>query len=103
MKLKIIIFSALLASLGGIVSYHSPSAEHPNNPTTPTYAVTFNSAYHDKILLLGCMVYAKSATNKLQVDSNADFEGIAGKFVASINPDKNIDICLHYPQTKATA
>jgi hypothetical protein len=87
MRAKIIIFFAVLASLGGIVSCYSPSTERPDK----LYAVAFNSRYHDKILLLGCMVYAKNAMNKLRVDTNAEFEGIASKFVTSNNPDKNID------------
>ncbi|MDP4150083.1 MAG: hypothetical protein Q8927_07790 [Bacteroidota bacterium] len=98
MNTKLIIFFAFLPALIGISSCHSPATDRfpgadssSKRVDTTGYAVAFNSAYRDKILLLGCMVYAENAANRLRMDSNLEFEGIATRFVVSANPDKNID------------
>jgi len=98
MKKGTIILLTIVLTLVEMTSCHSGAIGHSNNvdtgfkkTDTGSYAAKFNASYHDQLILLGCMVYAKNATKKLRYDTIADFLEIATRFVVSVNPDKNVD------------
>ena len=91
MKIRIIISFAIAFFLIVMISCQSQSNKLANNSTINNYATKFNREYHNKDLLLGCMIYAENAGKELNYDGNDDFLKIASDYFRSINPDNNID------------